>query len=347
MDNEYKKNKKINTSQTFILGIETSCDETAAAVVADGREVLSNIIASSSEYQARFGGVVPEIAARKHVENISQVVDMALAKAELSLKDISAIAATAGPGLIGSLLVGLNYGKALSYGQGLPFIAVNHIDGHIASAYLNTDFSPPFICLMVSGGHTALVKVKGYNQHICLGATRDDAVGEAYDKIAGLLGLNYPGGPLLDKMAQKGEINIDFPKAMLGGSLDFSFSGLKSSVINYLNTAKMKNKDINPANVASSFQYAAIDVLVHKTKKALQQTGLKKLAIAGGVACNSLLRKEMKTYAREQNIELQIPEPILCTDNGAMIAAAGYIDFINKQFSQLNVNAYSNLQHRF
>ena len=332
----------MTTKPFTILSIETSCDETAAAVIVDGRKILSNVIASSADLQAQFGGVVPEVAARQHVTTISQVIDQALAQANHTLDSIDAIAATYAPGLIGALLVGLNYGKTLAYATGKPFIPVHHIHGHIASNFLESDVKPPFVCLVVSGGHTQLVHVTDYNQYTILGQTGDDAVGEAYDKVARLLNLPYPGGPQVDKLATGTTPTITFPRAMAGDNLDFSYSGLKSAVINYINTAKMKGEPINPANVAASFQQAAIGVITDKTKKALvtafgscsgkqptlHQTGTPTLAVCGGVACNSYLRTQLSELCESMGVHLHIPSPILCTDNGAMIGAAAYYQYL-------------------
>lgn len=320
----------MNPHSLTILAIETSCDETAAAVVADGRLILSNVIASSADLQAQFGGVVPEVAARQHVNTISQVIDEALAQAGHTLDTVDAIAATYAPGLVGALLVGLNYGKTLAYAAGKPFIPVHHIHGHIASNFLDSRIKPPFVCLVVSGGHTQLVHVTDYNQYTLLGQTGDDAVGEAYDKVARLLKLPYPGGPEIDKLARGVTPTIPFPKAMAGDNLDFSYSGLKSAVINYLNTAAMKGEPINKADVAASFQQAAIGVIIDKTSKALRQTGITTLAVCGGVACNSYLRHQLGALCTQQGVTLHIPVPILCTDNGAMIGAAAYYQYLQQ-----------------
>lgn len=325
----------------IILGIETSCDETSAAVVANGRHVMSNIISSSATYQEQFGGVVPEIASRKHIENISQVVDLALSDAGLTLKDIDAVASTMGPGLIGALLVGLNYGKSLAYSTSLPFIGVNHIDAHISSNFLESNLVPPFLCLTVSGGHTLIAYVTDYNKYTILGTTQDDAVGEAYDKVARLLNLKYPGGPKLDALANLGNATIPFPMAFINNGLNFSFSGIKSAVINYINTLNMKQEPIIKEDIAASFQKSCIDILVSKTSVALKQTGAKVVAVCGGVACNSLLRNEILKLAEKENILCHIPKPILCTDNGAMVASNAYFKYLNGETNGLNVNAYA------
>lgn len=331
-------------NETLILGIETSCDETSASVVKNGREVLSNVIASSAEIQAKYGGVVPEVASRQHIESISQVVDEALATAGVGLKDLSALAVTIGPGLIGALLVGVNYTKGLAFGADLPLVGVHHIAGHIASNYLESEIKPPFVSLVVSGGHTQLIHVKDDHQYEILGSTRDDAIGEAYDKVARLLKLGYPGGPNIDRVAQTGQPNIPFPRALNDGSLDFSYSGLKSAVINYLNSAAMKQTPVVAEDVAASFQQAAIEVLIQKTQLALVQTGVKTLTLAGGVASNSRLRQEIKTLCETMGVKYHIPRPILCTDNGAMIAAAGHHQFLKGNFVGMDVNAYATLK---
>ncbi|MCL2415269.1 MAG: tRNA (adenosine(37)-N6)-threonylcarbamoyltransferase complex transferase subunit TsaD [Defluviitaleaceae bacterium] len=329
-----------------ILAIETSCDETAAAVVIGGRVIISNIIYSQIEIHREFGGVVPEIASRNHIAKIDEVVSAALAAANLDITEIDAVAATAGPGLIGALLVGLSFGKALAYAAGLPIIGVNHIEGHICSNYLeNPDFAPPFVCLVVSGGHTHLIYVKDYGEYEVLGKTRDDAAGEAFDKVARSLGLNYPGGVEIDKLAKHGnQTAVNFPRAWLEAtSLDFSFSGLKSAVLNYLNSAKMSEQEIVPADVAASFQKALVDVLVEKSISACKLKNAAKLAVAGGVGANSFLRKALTEKCEENKIILNIPSPIFCTDNAAMIASCGYFSYIRGKFDNLNLNAYPNL----
>ncbi|MCL2610861.1 MAG: tRNA (adenosine(37)-N6)-threonylcarbamoyltransferase complex transferase subunit TsaD [Defluviitaleaceae bacterium] len=323
------KNKNIK-----ILGIETSCDETCASVVENGRKVLSNIIASSANIQAKFGGVVPEIASRKHIEYIGNVVDSALKEAKLIFEEIDAIAVTTNPGLIGALLVGVNYAKALSFAVGKPLIAVNHIEGHIAAAFLESEIEPPFVALVVSGGHTLLYDVRSYESYEIIGKTMDDAVGEAYDKVARLLGLGYPGGPLIDKLAKQGNPSINFPKPKAcEDNFDFSYSGLKSSVINFVNSANMKNELINKEDIAASFQKSAIDVLVEKSNRLLEKN--EKLIVVGGVACNS--------YLREQLENAYIPKPIYCTDNAAMIASRAYYSYFQNDFADLSLNASSKL----
>ena len=317
-----------------ILGIETSCDETCAAVVVDGRYVSSNIIASSAEVQANFGGVVPEIASRKHIEYIRDVTDKALKTANISLTEIDAVAVTSNPGLIGALLVGVNFAKALSFGAKKPLIAVNHIEGHISSIFLEHNIKPPFNALVVSGGHTILYEVLSYEDYKIIGKTMDDAVGEAYDKVARLLSLGYPGGPLVDKLAKEGEANINFPKPKAKEeNFDFSYSGLKSAVINYVNSCNMKGLELNKADICASFQKAAIDVLVEKTLKFHKQSENRPLAIVGGVAANSYLREKFK--------KAYIPSISYCTDNAAMIASRGYYSYLSGKFEEMSLNGRS------
>ena len=317
-----------------ILGIESSCDETAAAVVRNGREVLSNVINSQIETHTVYGGVVPEIASRKHIEVIVQVVREALKEASMTISDIDAVAVTYGPGLVGPLLVGVSYAKAYAYGCGKPLVGVHHIEGHIAANYIeNKELEPPFMCLIVSGGHTHLVNVRAYGEYEILGRTMDDAAGEAYDKVARAIGLGYPGGPKIDRAAREGDPEaISFPRAHIeGDEYDFSFSGLKSAVLNYLNSCEMKGIPVNTADVAASFQAAVVDVLVGNSMKAVEAHNADKFAIAGGVASNSALREAMESACRERNVRFYRPSPILCTDNGAMIAAAAYHEYIKPQ----------------
>lgn len=335
-------------SNHLILGIETSCDETSAAVVRNGREVVSNIISSQIAIHEKYGGVVPEIASRKHIESISQVVQAALHEAGVMREELSAIAITQGPGLVGALLVGLSYAKAFAYAINKPLVGVHHIEGHICSNYLETDFAPPYICLVVSGGHTIVVRVSEYGRitkEDVLGSTKDDAAGEAFDKIARALGLGYPGGPKIEALAKTGNPNaIGFPRALLAeGNYDFSFSGLKSAVLNYLNAKEMKSEEVNKADVAASFQKAVVDVLVDKTIGACKAYGLKKIALAGGVCCNNALRLAMKEACEQNNFALQIPPPIYCTDNAAMVACRGYYKFINGERAGLDINAHPSL----
>jgi len=327
-------------NKIFILGIETSCDETAAAVVADGRTLMSNVIASQIDTHRIYGGVVPEIAARKHVENISYIVNEALKQADLNLADIHGIAVSNGPGLVGALLVGLSFAKSLAFARQIPLIGVHHIYSHICANYLDTAWKPPFICLVVSGGHTHLIEVKDYHNCEILGRTRDDAAGEAFDKVGRSLGLPYPGGPEIDRLAALGDgTAIPFPRTTFEDSLDFSFSGLKSAVLQYL----QKNKDGKLEDIAASFQQAVIDVLVSRTLEACKQKGLNKIALAGGVAANKGLRVAMTTACAENGIELQLPKAVYCTDNAAMVASGGYYRYIQGIRDSFDLNAYPNM----
>lgn len=330
-----------------ILAIESSCDETAAAIVVNGRDVRSNIISSQIALHTLYGGVVPEIASRKHVENINYVIQEALDTAQMTLDDMDAIAVTYGPGLVGALLVGVAEAKAISYAKHLPLIGVHHIEGHISANYIeNKDLEPPYICLVVSGGHSHLVKVLDYGEYQVLGRTRDDAAGEAFDKVARAIGLGYPGGPKIDKAAKEGNPQaIFFPRASIADHpYDFSFSGLKSAVLNYLNQCEMKGESYNQADVAASFQQAVVDVLTDHAMMAMQESGMKKLAIAGGVASNTALRKAMQEKCAANGITFYSPSPILCTDNAAMIGAAGYYEYLKGVRSGLDLNAVPNLK---
>ena len=331
----------------YILGIESSCDETAAAVVKNGREVCSNIISSQIDLHTLYGGVVPEIASRKHMEKINQVIEEALKVAGMTLDQMDAIAVTYGPGLVGSLLVGVSAAKAIAYAKKLPLVGVHHIEGHVAANFIeHPELEPPFICLIVSGGHTHLVIVKDYGEFEILGRTRDDAAGEAFDKVARSIGLGYPGGPKIDKVAKEGNPNaIIFPKAKVDGApFDFSFSGIKSSVLNYLNHAKMRGETVNSADLAASFQHAVVEVLVEHAISAVKQYGFHKLAMAGGVASNSALRAAMSQACEKENILLYYPSPIYCTDNAAMIGAAGYYEFIKGTRHGWDLNAVPGLK---
>lgn len=331
----------------FILAIESSCDETAASVVKNGREVLSNIISSQIELHKLYGGVVPEIASRKHIEKINQVIEEALEEAGMTLDDMDAIGVTYGPGLVGALLVGVAEAKAISYAKKLPLIGVHHIEGHISANYIeNLDLEPPFICLVVSGGHTHLVVVKDYGKYEIIGRTRDDAAGEAFDKVARAIGLGYPGGPKIDKLSKEGNPDaIKFPKAHVADApYDFSFSGLKSAVLNYLNGCKMKNETIIEADVAASFQKAVTEVLVEHAMMAVKEYGYDKFAIAGGVASNSTLRSAMEVACRGNGVQFYHPSPIFCTDNAAMIGVAAYYEFIQGTRHGLDLNAVPNLK---
>jgi len=330
-----------------ILSIETSCDETSAAIVKNGREVLSNMIYSQIDIHKKFGGVVPEVASRNHVEKISQVVDEAMDEAGVTFDDIDGIAVTYGPGLVGALLVGVSYAKGLSFSLNKPLVPVNHIEGHICANFIaHKELEPPFISLVVSGGHTHIVHVKDYGEYEILGKTRDDAAGEAFDKVARSLGLGYPGGPLIDKLAKIGnEKAIDFPRVYLEkDSLDFSFSGIKSAVLNYLNQQKMRDLPIVNEDVAASFQKAVVEVISDKVIAAADKLGVKTIVLAGGVAANSGLRREFESKLENRAIDFKYPPIILCTDNAAMIGSAGYYEYINKRFADQTLNAISNLK---
>ena len=331
----------------FILAIESSCDETAAAVVKNGREVLSNVISSQIDLHTLYGGVVPEIASRKHIEKINQVVEQALTDAHVTWDDITAIAVTYGPGLVGALLVGVSFAKALAFALKKPLIGVHHIEGHISANYIeNKELEPPFMCLVVSGGHSHLVKVKDYGEYEILGRTRDDAAGEAFDKVARAIGLGYPGGPKIDKISDEGNPDaIAFPRAKVADNeYDFSFSGLKSSVLNYLNSCEMKGEEVNQADVAASFQKAVVDVLVGHSMDALDKYGFKKFAIAGGVASNKHLREAMVEACEKKGVTFYHPSPILCTDNAAMIGAAAYYEYKKGVNHGWDLNAVPNLK---
>lgn len=330
-----------------ILAIESSCDETAAAVVHNGREVRSNVISSQIDLHKLYGGVVPEIASRKHIEKINQVIDEALKEADITLDEIDAIGVTYGPGLVGALLVGVAEAKAIAYAKKKPLVGVHHIEGHISANYIeHPDLKPPFLCLVVSGGHTHLVCVKDYGKYEILGRTRDDAVGEAYDKVARTIGLGYPGGPKIDRIAKEGNPDaITFPKANIDDApYDFSFSGLKSSVLNYINGCQMKGQTYNPADIAASFQKAAVEVLVEKSMKAVDEYGMYKFAIAGGVAANSALREAMQAACDKRDMKFYYPSPIFCTDNAAMIGAAAYYEYLAGTRHGWDLNAVPNLK---
>lgn len=334
------------SKDVYILGIESSCDETAAAVVKNGREVLSNIISSQIVIHRKFGGVVPEIASRKHIENIMPVIDEALQQANVTLDDIDAVAVTYGPGLVGALLVGLSAAKSLAWATDKPLIGVNHLEGHVFANFLtDPELEPPFMALVVSGGHTALLKVTGYNSFEMLGQTRDDAAGEAFDKIARVMGLQYPGGPEIEKLALDGNPHaIEFPVAKLDAPYEFSFSGLKSAVINYLHNQEQANREINRADVAASFQYAVTNALVQKAVRAMKDTGLKKIVLAGGVSANKTLQTTLAKDMSDIGAELVAPMPILCTDNAVMIACRGYFMYQAGMESPLDLNAVPSLK---
>lgn len=330
-----------------LLAIESSCDETAAAVVRNGKEVLSNVISSQIELHKLYGGVVPEIASRKHIENINQVIDEAMEESGLTYDDIDAIAVTYGPGLVGALLVGVAQAKALSYALNKPLVGVNHIEGHISANYIeNKDLKPPFLAMVISGGHTHLVMVEDYGKYSIIGRTRDDAAGETFDKVARAIGLGYPGGPKIDKLAKQGNSKaIEFPRAHIEGApFDFSFSGVKSAVLNYINVAKMKGEEICVEDIAASFQQSVVDVIVSHTIMAAKEYNVKSVALAGGVAANSGIREGMKKACDENGIKLYYPSIGLCTDNAAMIGAAGYYEYINGTRHGLDLNAIPNLK---
>lgn len=322
------------------LGIESSCDETSVSVVKNGREVLSNVINSQIEIHKRFGGVVPEIASRNHVEAISAVTKEALTKANITFDDIDIVACTYGPGLVGALLVGVAYAKALSYALQKPLVGVNHIEGHIAANYItHKELKPPFLCMVVSGGHTHLVHIKDYTEFEILGKTRDDAIGEAFDKVARVIGLTYPGGPKIDKLAKDGQANIALPHTYFD-NLDFSFSGIKTAVLNLHH----KNPDINKQDLCASFEKTTADMLITNTKKAINMLKIDKVALAGGVSANIYLRERYSKLEKECNVKIYYPELSLCTDNAAMIASAGYYNFIKGNISDLSLNAIPNLK---
>lgn len=330
-----------------ILAIESSCDETAAAVVVNGREALSNVISSQIDLHTLYGGVVPEIASRKHIENINYVIEKALRDSKCTLDDIDAIGVTYGPGLVGALLVGVAEAKAIAFAKNIPLVGVHHIEGHICANYVdNKDLKPPFVCLVVSGGHTHLVVVEDYGKYRILGKTRDDAAGEAFDKVARAIGLGYPGGPKIDKVSQNGNPHAyEFPRAKITGSeYDFSFSGLKSAVLNQINLATMKKETINQEDIAASFQNSVVDSLVTRAMHALEETGMKKFAIAGGVASNTAVRKAFQEECSKRNIDFYRPSPVLCTDNAVMIGSAAYYEYINGTRHGWDLNAIPNLK---
>ncbi|MBE5041078.1 tRNA (adenosine(37)-N6)-threonylcarbamoyltransferase complex transferase subunit TsaD [Ructibacterium gallinarum] len=329
-----------------ILAIESSCDETAAAVVQDGTQILSNVIYTQIALHQQYGGVVPEIASRKHIENISAVIDRAVSESKTTLADMDAIAVTYGPGLVGALLVGVSTAKALAFALEKPLVPVHHIKGHICANYLeNPDFKPPFLCLVASGGHSHIVLVKDYTDYQVLARTRDDAAGEAFDKVSRVLGLGYPGGPAIQKKAKEGNPNaIHFPRVNMGEhGFDFSFSGVKTAVINYLHNAEQKNLAINPADVAASFQEAVVDVLSEHLLCCAKEQGVSRIALAGGVAANQALRERISEKARANHMKFQYPRPELCTDNAAMIGCAAYFEYQNGVRADMSLNAVASV----
>lgn len=326
--------------ETLVLGIESSCDETSVAVVKNGREVLSNVIDTQIKIHEQFGGVVPEIASRNHIEAISRVTKLALEQANVKLEDIDVIAPTYGPGLVGALLVGVSYGRGLAYALNKPLVGVNHLEGHISANYItHPDLEPPFLCMLTSGGNTQIVYVKDYCDMEVLGRTRDDAIGEAFDKVARVIGLTYPGGPKIDKLAEQGKATINFPKTHFE-NFDFSFSGIKTAVINLHH----KNPEVNKADLCMSFEKAVTEVLTENIEKAIKQTGIKKVVLAGGVSANTHIREEFEKLGQKLNVQIYKPDLKLCTDNAAMIGSAGYYRYLHGDISDNTLNAVPNLK---
>ncbi len=326
--------------ETLVLGIESSCDETSVAVVKNGREVLSNVIDTQIKIHEQFGGVVPEIASRNHIEAISRVTKLALEQANVKLEDIDVIAPTYGPGLVGALLVGVSYGRGFAYALNKPLVGVNHLEGHISANYItHPDLEPPFLCMLTSGGNTQIVYVKDYCDMEVLGRTRDDAIGEAFDKVARVIGLTYPGGPKIDKLAEQGKATINFPKTHFE-NLDFSFSGIKTAVINLHH----KNPEVNKADLCMSFEKAVTEVLTENIEKAIKQTGIKKVVLAGGVSANTHIREEFEKLGQKLNVQIYKPDLKLCTDNAAMIGSAGYYRYLHGDISDNTLNAVPNLK---
>lgn len=326
--------------ETLVLGIESSCDETSVAVAKNGREVLSNVIDTQIKIHEQFGGVVPEIASRNHIEAISRVTKLALEQANVKLEDIDVIAPTYGPGLVGALLVGVSYGRGLAYALNKPLVGVNHLEGHISANYItHPDLEPPFLCMLTSGGNTQIVYVKDYCDMEVLGRTRDDAIGEAFDKVARVIGLTYPGGPKIDKLAEQGKATINFPKTHFE-NLDFSFSGIKTAVINLHH----KNPEVNKADLCMSFEKAVTEVLTENIEKSIKQTGIKKVVLAGGVSANTHIREEFEKLGQKLNVQIYKPDLKLCTDNAAMIGSAGYYRYLHGDISDNTLNAVPNLK---
>ena len=326
--------------ETLVLGIESSCDETSVAVVKNGREVLSNVIDTQIKIHEQFGGVVPEIASRNHIEAISRVTKLALEQANVKLEDIDVIAPTYGPGLVGALLVGVSYGRGLAYALNKPLVGVNHLEGHISANYItHPDLEPPFLCMLTSGGNTQIVYIKDYCDMEVLGRTRDDAIGEAFDKVARVIGLTYPGGPKIDKLAEQGKATINFPKTYFE-NLDFSFSGIKTAVINLHH----KNPEVNKSDLCMSFEKAVTEVLTENIEKAIKQTGIKKVVLAGGVSANTHIREEFEKLGQKLNVQIYKPDLKLCTDNAAMIGSAGYYRYLHGDISDNTLNAVPNLK---
>ena len=342
-----REERKLEKRDVLILAVESSCDETAAAVVKNGREVLSNVISSQIALHTQYGGVVPELASRKHIENINPVITQALDEAGVTLADLSAVAVTSGPGLVGALLVGVAEAKAIAYAAGLPLLGIHHIEGHVCANLIeHPDLEPPFLCLIVSGGHTHLAMMQDYGKFEILGRTRDDAAGEAFDKVARAIGLGYPGGPKIEKAAREGDPEaIHFPRGKIDGApYDFTFSGMKSAVLNYLNHAQMTGETVNPNDVAAGFQQAVIDVLVERAMTAARDLHQDRLVLAGGVAANGALRAALREACDREGIAFCHPSPILCTDNAAMIGAAAYYHYLRGDFASWDLNAVPNLK---
>lgn len=331
----------------YTIAIESSCDETSVAVIENGRKILSNIISSQIDVHKEYGGVVPEIASRKHIENINIVIDKALEESGKTLDDMDSVGVTYGPGLVGALLVGVSAAKAISYAKKIPLIPVNHIEGHIYANFIDDyELEPPFTCLIVSGGHTHLADIVDYGEYVFHGQTRDDAAGEAFDKVARTLGLGYPGGPIIDRLAESGDPHsIDFPRAFMEeGNYDFSFSGLKSAVLNYINREKQRANELNVENIAASFQQAVVEVLVEKAISVSKSNGKKRIVVAGGVAANNGLRRYMAKRCGEEGIEFKFPEKVLCTDNAAMIGSVAYYNYKKGIRGDMSLNAVPNLK---